>query len=169
MNKMIKNYFLSGLIVFVMVFASSCTGPKQVELKTDDVTIDSSMINDPKVVYYSGVMSQKLITDDAFYIMDNLMRDPMPNDESWKFQLNVQLMRLQRILTDQYGFICPVEFEDANIHDLKALESCRFVLENYPKALENSDTELMSACSAQMIAGAELIGIAAEELNKQQP
>jgi hypothetical protein len=46
------------------------------------------------------------------------------------------------------------------------LESFRFVLENYPKALENLDTSLMEACNQELRMGSELLEASVEELNK---
>ena len=150
----------------ILINFAACYSQKKVETKPVDQVIDSSIINDQKVLYFSGVTSQKLLMDDAFYVLNNLMQDPKPQDTSWTFQLNVQLTRIQRMLSDEFGKICPVEYQDANIHYLKALESFRFVLENYPKALENLDTSLMEACNQELKTGSELLEASVEELNK---
>lgn len=155
------------LIVFPLVLSlSACYSQKQVETKPIEQVNDSSLINDQKVLYFSGVTSQKLLMDDAFYVLNILMQDPKPQDTSWTFQLNVQLTRIQRMLNDEFGKICPVEYKEANMHYLKALESFRFVLENYPKALENLDTSLMEACSQELKLGSELLETSVEELKK---
>lgn len=166
--KMSKIFRLTSIfMVFSMLISlSACFSQKQVEIKPPEQVNDSSLINDQKVLYFSGVTSQKLLMDDAFYVLNNLMQEPKPQDTNWTFQLNVQLTRIQRMLNDEFGQICPVEYQDANMHYLKALESFRFVLENYPKALENLDTSLMEACNQELKIGSELLDTSVEELNK---
>jgi hypothetical protein len=166
--KMSKIFRLASILMTfsLLISLSACFSQKQVETKPPEQANDSSLINDQKVLYFSGVTSQKLLMDDAFFVLSNLMQEPKPQDTNWTFQLNVQLTRIQRILNDEFGKICPVEYQDANIHYLKALESFRFVLENYPKALENLDTSLMEACSQELKIGSELLGTSVEELNK---
>jgi hypothetical protein len=100
----------SILLTFaILINFGACNSQKQIETKPVDKVIDSSIINDQKVLYFSGVTSQKLLMDDAFYVLNNLMKDPNPQDNSWTFQLNVQLTRIQSMLSDEFGKICPVE------------------------------------------------------------
>jgi hypothetical protein len=168
-----KQFFALSLALLIGLSLHSCSKTaEQGDQPAQETTLasrDSSQLNDPKVVYFSGVTSQKLLMDDAFYVLNNLMRNPSPQDDFWTFQLNVQLTRIQRMLLDEFGQICPVEYQEANIHYLQALESFRFVAENYSKAVNDLDMTLMEACNEQLAIGTDLLGSAVSELNRQQP
>lgn len=166
-----KQLLVLSLALIIGISLHSCTQKTEQSAQSEPAPAftDSSEINDPKVVYFSGVTAQKLLMDDAFFVLNNLMREPSPQDDFWTFQLNVQLTRIQRMLLDEFGQICPVEYQEANIHYLQALESFRFVAENYPKAVNDVDMTLMQACNEQLAIGTDLLGAAVSELYRQQP
>ena len=117
-------------------------------------------------LYYSSVMTQKQILSDAFFKLDNLVKDPKPNDQTWNFQVEAQLVIIQKVLETKYGKTCPAVYSDANIEYLKALEAFQYFVENYPKAIENMNDELLSSCSLKLQEGyqsIELVGKALEE------
>jgi hypothetical protein len=107
--------------------------------------------------YYSSVMSQKQILSDAFFALDNLIKDPKPKDQTWNFQVDSNLVKIQKVIEDKYGKICPAVYNEANIEYSKALDAFQYFVTNYPKAIENMNSELLSTCSEKLKQGYQSI------------
>ena len=122
---------------------------------------------DARNEYYSSVMSQKMILSEAFFQLDTLIKNPKPNDASWSFQVDALLVKIQKVIENKYGKICPAIYNDANIEYSKALDSFQYFVKNYPKAIENMNSELLSTCSEKLKEGYQSIGAAAEVLNQK--
>jgi hypothetical protein len=108
---------------------------------------------DARKDYYSSVMAQKEILSDAFFALDNLIKEPKPKDESWNFQVNALLVKIQKVIEEKYGKTCPAIYNDANIEYSKALDAFQYFVTNYPDAVKNMNDELLKTCSEKLKEG----------------
>ncbi len=162
--------YLSALVlIFALIFSLHACAQTEVADVTHETTEAPLEIVDPRVEYYAGVTAHQILMREAFFELNNLIENPMPEDDLWMFRLNVEITRIQRMLRDEFGAICPIEYDEANIQYLQALGSLEYFVENYPKALENLDTSLMDACRAELKSGVDMLDLAVEELQRQEP
>lgn len=123
---------------------------------------------DVRNAYYSSVMTQKMILRDAFYALDNLIKQPKPKDQTWNFQVDSNLVKIQKVIEDKYGKICPAVYNDANVEYSKALDAFQFFVINYPDAIKNMNDELLRSCSEKLKLGYQSIEEAGKILDAKK-
>jgi hypothetical protein len=137
-------------------------GKNQENLQTQPSEIDQ------RNTYYSSVMTQKMILRDAFYALDNLIKQPKPKDQTWNFQVDSNLVKIQKVIEDKYGKTCPAVYNDANIEYSKALDAFQFFVINYPDAIKNMNDELLRSCSEKLKLGYQSIETAGQILDAKK-
>ena len=123
---------------------------------------------DQRNEYYSSVMAQKQILSDAFFALDVLIKDPKPADESWNFQINALLVKIQKVIEDKYGKTCPAIYSEANIDYTKALDAFQYFVINYPDAIKNMNDELLRTCSEKLKEGYDTIEFVGKTLEAKK-
>ncbi len=167
MTKCIKNSSALVLIIALIFTLNACA--QEVADVTQETAETPVEIVDQRVEYYSGVTAHQILMREAFFELNSLIQYPAPEDDQWMFRLNVEIARIQRILREEFGTICPIEYDDANIHYLQALENLQYFVDNYPTALEDMDTSLMDECRVALMSGVDMLDLAVEELQRQEP
>lgn len=119
-------------------------------------------------LYYSTVMAQKEILSNAFFELDTLIKNPKPDDQTWNFKVDSLLVTIQKVIETKYGKTCPAVYSDANIEYLKALEAFQYFVENYPKAVENMNDELLRTCSEKLREGYQSIDFVGKTLEAKK-
>jgi hypothetical protein len=146
------------LIGFVLQTAGCKKKVAPIEVNVTGSNNQQNLQNQPSEIdlrkeYYSSVMSQKQILSDAFFALDNLIKDPKPKDQTWNFEVDANLVKIQKVIENKYGKICPAVYNDANIEYSKALDDFQFFVTNYPDAIKNMNDELLKTCSEKLKQG----------------
>ena len=123
---------------------------------------------DQRNEYYSSVMTQKQILSDSFFALDVLIKDPKPADETWNFQVNALLVKIQKVIENKYGKTCPAVYNDANIEYSKALDAFQYFVKNYPDAVKNMNDELLRTCSEKLKEGYDTIEFVGKTLESKK-
>jgi hypothetical protein len=167
-------FAISILLIGSLLQTTGCK--KKVAPVQNNVTSSTNQENlqaqpseiDQRNAYYSSVMAQKQILSDAFFALDTLIKDPKPNDESWNFQVDANLVKIQKVIEDKYGKTCPAIYNDANIEYSKALDSFQFFVTNYPDAVKNMNDELLKTCSEKLKQGYTSIDFVGKTLDAKK-
>lgn len=161
-----KKVFVFAISVLLIGSLLQTTGcKKKVATVQNNVTSSTNQENlqaqpseiDQRNTYYSSVMTQKMILRDAFFALDNLIKQPKPTDQTWNFQVDSNLVKIQKVIQDKYGKTCPAVYNDANIEYSKALDAFQFFVVNYPDAVKNMNDELLRSCSEKLKLGYQSI------------
>jgi hypothetical protein len=161
------------LMVGLLVQASSCKkkmAPVEVNViggNTQDKVVQQTEI-DQRNEYYSSVMTQKQILSDAFFALDVLIKDPKPAEETWNFQVDALLVKIQKVIENKYGKTCPAIYNDANIEYSKALDAFQYFVKNYPDAIKNLNDDLLRTCSEKLKEGYDTIEFVGKTLEAKK-
>jgi hypothetical protein len=176
-----------GLILVVLLF-SGCSS--SIEGDTESVTsepstsvseestseapaakeVSESILSDEDPDEYMGVIGDTMdqfsqLMYDFSSLTSDASNDPsLMFTDDWKIDVAMNLVLMQGLIDDVQAQSPPAAFKDTHRYLLLAMDEYQFVVDNFPEALDNMDSDLIIKCTESIENGTQYIDDATQSV-----